>query len=334
MPTGRCFPLSPTPNSVAMTRGSASASATRRPPRPHPTPSGKSAPGNRAVPPPQAPTGHDRQVEDPGIVFELRGLTFGSALNSVPPNAWLPFAFRPLCGEAGAGRVKHELVLNNEEGLRTGGQKAGQLSVTAVWPASVTVMAPPQAQLHWESLSRAAVAPTVTWAEPGVQSPTRTGWQGWGVRAPTASLTACTCGLFGDSQRPKGCTFAVLVSVTTPAGAPAETLAAVAVNVAETVPNEHFRVAPVHTRSGMAVPPVTVGLPWLWPSRDSRAVYDRAGTRYRRLLTRARGAGEHQHHGPGRGCGRARARRAGAPGSDDLVAARRQRGRHLRGAAT
>jgi hypothetical protein len=138
---------------------------------------------------------------------------------------------------------------------------SGHPRVTPAWPASVTVTTPAQVHLHWEALSRAAAAPTLTRDEPGVQSPDKTGWQGWGVRVPAAWVAAFTCGFLSDVQVPNGGTFAGPVSVTTPAGAVADTLAPVALNVADAVPKEHSTVAPVHTRSGMAALP-----------RDSRAV--------------------------------------------------------------
>jgi hypothetical protein len=119
-------------------------------------------------------------------------------------------------------------------------------------------MTPFQAHRHWEALSRAAAAPTVTCVAPGVQLPGTTGWQGCGVRVPDAAwVAAFTCGLLSEVHWPKAGTLAVPVSVTTPAAARAETLAALAVNVAGAVPNEHCSFAPVHTRLGMVVPSVT-----------------------------------------------------------------------------
>jgi hypothetical protein len=137
--------------------------------------------------------------------------------------------------------------------------------VAADCPALVTVMTPPQVQVHWEALLRAAAGPALTRGAPGIQSLAMTGWQGCGVRVPPAAwVAAFTCGLLSDSQVPNGGMFAVAVSVTVPAAAPADTLAPVALNVADVVPSEHSSVAPVHTRSGTAVLP-----------RDSTAVYAR-----------------------------------------------------------
>ena len=64
-----------------------------------------------------------------------------------------------------------------------------------------------------------------------------------------------TCGLDSELHIPNDGTFAVAMSVTTPAGPRADTWIPVAVNVAGVVPNEHYSVAPVHTRFGMAVLP-------------------------------------------------------------------------------
>jgi hypothetical protein len=116
-------------------------------------------------------------------------------------------------------------------------------------------MSPPQAQEHREALSRAAAGPTLTRAEPGVQAFGSTGWQGWGVRVPAVAVAVFTAGLPSDVQFPNGGTFDEVMSDTTPAAAPADTRPPVALNVAGTVPNEQFRVAPVRTRSGMAVLP-------------------------------------------------------------------------------
>jgi hypothetical protein len=116
-------------------------------------------------------------------------------------------------------------------------------------------MSPPKLQAHWEELSKAAAGPTLTRAEPGVQAPGSTGWQGWGTSVPAAWVAEFTAGLPSDLQFPKEGTFDVVMSDTTPAAAPAATLPPVALNVAGKVPDEHLRVAPVHTRSGMAVLP-------------------------------------------------------------------------------
>jgi hypothetical protein len=95
----------------------------------------------------------------------------------------------------------------------------------------------------------------VTRAAPGTHGAS-TGWHGCGVRTPpTALVAAATCGLDRDMHSPNDGRLSVVKSVTTPAGAPADTRAADAVNVAGVVPNEHCTVAPVLTTVVMTAPP-------------------------------------------------------------------------------
>jgi hypothetical protein len=119
-------------------------------------------------------------------------------------------------------------------------------SLTAVWPAALTVTTPPQVQVQVHESSSALTPLIVTRAEPGCHGATSTGTHGWGAFA------AATCGLDGDVHNPNGGTLASVMSVTTPAGPPAEVWMPEAEKVAGVVPNEHCSVAPVHTKSGMA----------------------------------------------------------------------------------
>jgi hypothetical protein len=132
----------------------------------------------------------------------------------------------------------------------------GYCTLAAVWPASLTVTAPPQVQVHWDESSRALTSATVTWAEPGDHGDS-TGWHGCGVRAPPAAFVAeATCGFDRLWHIPNGGTFAAAVSFTTPTAPPANVLVPEAANVAGVVPKEHCSVAPVQTTFGMAdLPP-------------------------------------------------------------------------------
>lgn len=134
-------------------------------------------------------------------------------------------------------------------------QDGGQVRVTACWPAAVTVMLPPQLQLHCEASSSAATCSIVTAEEPGVQGSATTGVQGWGVSVPCAAAVAlATWGLASDWHMPNGGMQAASVSVTTPAGVPAVGVWPLAANVDGEVPIEHCSVAPVQTRLGIAPP--------------------------------------------------------------------------------
>ena len=86
----------------------------------------------------------------------------------------------------------------------------------------------------------------VTRVAPGVQG-VSTGTHGWGL--PDAAATA---GFAPDTQSANGGTLAGETSVTTPAAPVAETSAPDAAKVDGAVPNEHCRVAPVHTCSGIS----------------------------------------------------------------------------------
>ena len=59
-------------------------------------------------------------------------------------------------------------------------------------------------------------------------------------------------GLDGDEQIPNGSTLAGVTSVTTPTGLLADVWIPEAAKVDGKVPNEHCKVAPVHTKFGMA----------------------------------------------------------------------------------
>jgi hypothetical protein len=127
-----------------------------------------------------------------------------------------------------------------------------QSSVTDVCPAELTVTAPPHEHEHCDESSRAATAPIVTSLEPGVHG-LSTGTHGCGVSVPIAALVAAaTCGFESEVHIPKGGTLLGATSLTTPASAVADTSVPDAANVDGVVPNEHCRVAPVHTWFGIA----------------------------------------------------------------------------------
>ncbi len=107
---------------------------------------------------------------------------------------------------------------------------------------------PPHEHEHCDESSSADTPPIVTCGDPGVQG-VRTGTHGCGLSA------AATAGLATDVHRPNGGTFAGATSVTTPAGAVADTRAPDAANVDGIVPNEHCSAAPVHTWLGIRPTP-------------------------------------------------------------------------------
>ena len=74
------------------------------------------------------------------------------------------------CAGGSARPGPRALTSVNRTAYATGHPRAAR-----AWPASVKVMTPPHEQEHWESLVKAAAGPTCTRAEPGVQSPVRTG---------------------------------------------------------------------------------------------------------------------------------------------------------------
>jgi hypothetical protein len=88
-------------------------------------------------------------------------------------------------------------------------------SLAAVWPAALTVTTPPQVHVQVHESSRALTSLIVTRAEPGDHGASSTGTHGGGLpeEAP---------GLDGDMQIPNGGTLAVVTSVTTPTGLPAD----------------------------------------------------------------------------------------------------------------
>ena len=102
-------------------------------------------------------------------------------------------------------------------------------------------------QLHWQrEESSSAATPRISTPEaPGVHG-VSTGTHGCG--APFALATA---GFAVEVQSPSGGTFDGDTSVTTPAGAVADTAVPDAENVAGTLPSEQLTEAPVQTWVGI-----------------------------------------------------------------------------------
>jgi hypothetical protein len=78
------------------------------------------------------------------------------------------------------------------------------------------LIAPDQAQLHFDALSSAATPPIFTCADPGAHGLAITGRQGWGTSGPAAEAVA-TCGLDNDVHMPKAGMLLGPMSLTTPA---------------------------------------------------------------------------------------------------------------------
>ena len=123
--------------------------------------------------------------------------------------------------------------------------------MTEVWPAALTVIAPPHEHEHCDESSSAGTPPIVTSDDPGVHG-LSTGTHGCGVSVPLAAAVAdATCGLAIDVHIANGGTLLGATSVTTPAAAVADTSTPEAAKVDGAVPNEHCSVAPVHTWVGI-----------------------------------------------------------------------------------
>ena len=111
----------------------------------------------------------------------------------------------------------------------------------------LTVTTPVQVHVQVHESSRALTPLIETRSDPGDHGCNSTGAHGGGV------LEAAP-GLDGDEQIPKVGTFATVTSVTTPTGLPVDVWMPEAAKVAGMAPNEHWSVAPVHTKFGMKSP--------------------------------------------------------------------------------
>ena len=93
-----------------------------------------------------------------------------------------------------------------------------------VWvaPGVVTLITPPQAQVHLHGAFTAGCPPTSTSGTPGVQGAATFGVHGWGVSTPDAADVAlATVGLASEEHMPNAATFAMgLMSAITAAGCP------------------------------------------------------------------------------------------------------------------
>jgi hypothetical protein len=121
-------------------------------------------------------------------------------------------------------------------------------------PANVTVITPPQAQLHMHVSLTAGTPLMVTLVEPGDHGPLITGMQGCGVRTPSAAdVAAATWGFDGVMHIPNGGMFAMgAMSVILAAGRPpAVTVGEGTTSELGATPNEHIIAAPFTTSFGM-----------------------------------------------------------------------------------
>lgn len=122
-------------------------------------------------------------------------------------------------------------------------------------PGCLIVMTPAQLHMHWLLLVRTDIFPAVTVGAPGTQGAEVAGTQGMGVKTPIAAEVAeATVGFAMDLHTPKDGMFAMgLKSMVVAAGflsiitiCPGRM-----VSGAGAAPIEHWRSAPVVTKSGM-----------------------------------------------------------------------------------